>query len=44
MIVAHAGGLAGAVAAEQAEQAAGLQREADAVQHMAVAVERRRRR
>ena len=34
----HAGGLAGAVAAEQAEQAAGLQREADAVQHMAVAV------
>src|SRR5205085_1595796 len=34
----HAGGLAGAVAAEQAEQLAGPQREADAVQHMAVAV------
>ncbi len=34
----HAGGLAGAVAAEKAEQAARAQREADAVQHMAVAV------
>ena len=34
----HAGGLAGAVAAEQAKQPPRLQRERDAVQHVAVAV------
>src|SRR5262249_30169893 len=34
----HAGGLAGAVAAEQAEQAAALKHKAEAMQHMAVAV------
>ena len=34
----HAGGLAGAVASEQAEQPARLQRERHAVQHVAVAV------
>src|SRR6185369_15320131 len=36
----HAGSLAGAVAAEQPEQPARLQRKADAVQYMTVAVKR----